>query len=69
VRLDARQLSGEHARQGASHVTATGDYYSGKMTLLAPGLTHAICPHVEGISERPSFSGRVTYKNPSCSLT
>jgi hypothetical protein len=39
VRLAARLLSGEHARQGAGQIRTTGDHSAGALTHFAPGLT------------------------------
>ena len=41
-----RQLSGEHARQGAGQIQPTGENYAGALTLFAPGLTGGWGPHV-----------------------
>jgi hypothetical protein len=39
VRLAARQLCGEHTRQGAGQNQAIGQYPTGELPLFAPGLT------------------------------
>jgi hypothetical protein len=39
VRIDARQLSGEHSRQGAGQIQTIGHYPTGALTHFDPGLT------------------------------
>ncbi len=37
-----RQLFGEHTHQGPQKIRTTGEYYTGNLTLFAPGLTSLV---------------------------
>jgi hypothetical protein len=52
VRLDARQLSGEHSRQGAGQIQTIGHYPTGALTHFGPGLTRLDARQLSGEHSR-----------------